>query len=157
VGIIEAPVARPSVTALKENEESSACRREVCGRFKGDPARPDIRRPNRGPLYPEPEIGTTAGHLRSSSVMASRLQIDQASVTDNDVARQVEFAGEIDGDEYDFAVKYAVLKELSGDEPEEDALELFERFSDEILDVCAELAMKLTGSNVVIVDENDLE
>lgn len=89
--------------------------------------------------------------------MASRLQIDQASVTDNDVARQVEFAGEIDGDEYDFAVKYAVLKELSGDEPEEDALELFERFSDEILDVCAELAMKLTGSNVVIVDENDLE
>jgi hypothetical protein len=89
--------------------------------------------------------------------MASRLQIDQASLTDNDVARQIEFAGEIDGDEHDFAVKYAVLKELSGDEPENDALELFERFSDEILDVCVDVAMKRPGASMVIVDEDDLE
>lgn len=89
--------------------------------------------------------------------MASRLQIDQASVTDNDKAKQIEFTGEIDGDEYDFAVKYAVLKELSGDEPENDGLELFERFSDEILEVCADLALKRPGAGVVIVDEDDLE
>ena len=89
--------------------------------------------------------------------MASRLQIDQASLTDNDVARQIEFAGEIDGDEHDFAVKYEVLKELSGDEPENDALELFERFSDEILDVCVDVAMKRPGASMVIVDEDDLE
>lgn len=89
--------------------------------------------------------------------MASRLQIDQASVTDNDKVKQIEFTGEIDGDEYDFAVRYAVLKELSGDEPENDGLELFERFSDEILEMCADLAMKRPGASVVIVDEDDLE
>ena len=61
--------------------------------------------------------------------MASSLVIDQNSLTDNDRERQVEFTAEIDGDDRDFAVKYAVLKDLSGDEPEDDALELFERFA----------------------------
>jgi len=89
--------------------------------------------------------------------MASSLEIDQASITDNDVARQIEFTAEIDGDERDFAVKYAVLKELSGDEPEDDALEMFERFSDEIAEVCAEAAAERPTANVVIVDEGDLE
>ena len=50
--------------------------------------------------------------------MAVRLEIDRASLTDNDIARQVEFTAELDGDERDFAVKYSVLKELSGDEPD---------------------------------------
>ncbi len=88
--------------------------------------------------------------------MASRLQIDQASITDNDVAKQVEFSAELDGDEVEFAVKYAVLKELSGDEPEDDAVEMFERFSDEIIDVCEDVAAKRPGSTIVI-DEDDLE
>jgi hypothetical protein len=89
--------------------------------------------------------------------MALRLEIDQASLTDDDVERQVEFTGEIDGDERDFAVKYAVLKELSGDEPENDALEIFERFSDEIVDVCVEAALQKPSANVVIIDEGDLQ
>ncbi|RYE97772.1 MAG: DUF1488 family protein [Oxalobacteraceae bacterium] len=89
--------------------------------------------------------------------MPTRLQIDHASLTDNDVTRQIEFVGEVDGDEYDFAVKYNVLKELSGDEPEDDALELVERFSDEILDVCADVLAKRPSATVVIVDEDDLE
>ncbi|ATY31130.1 hypothetical protein CVN68_03305 [Sphingomonas psychrotolerans] len=89
--------------------------------------------------------------------MPNRLEIDQASVTDNDLTRQVEFTAELDGDEREFAVKYAVLKELSGDEPDEDALELFERFSDEIADICAEAALQRPSASVVIVDENDLE
>jgi hypothetical protein len=89
--------------------------------------------------------------------MANRLEIDQASVTDNDVARQIEFTAEIDGDEREFAVKYEVLKELSGDEPEDDALEMFERFSDEIADICADAAEERPSANVVVVDEGDLE
>ncbi len=89
--------------------------------------------------------------------MASRLEIDQASVTDNDVAKQVEFTAEIDGDERDFAVQYAVLKELSGDEPEDDALEMFERFSDELADICLEAAAQRPSANVVVIDEGDLE
>ena len=89
--------------------------------------------------------------------MPSRITVDQASLTDNDVAQQVEFTAEIDGDERDFAVKYAVLRELSGDEPENDALELFERFSDEILDVCADVADQRPNANVVMIDDDDLE
>lgn len=87
----------------------------------------------------------------------SRLEIDQASIADNDVTRQVEFTAEIDGDERDFAVKYAVLKELSGDEPENDALELFERFSDEIAGICADAAAERPSASLVIIDESDLE
>jgi hypothetical protein len=89
--------------------------------------------------------------------MAVRLEIDQASLTDNDIARQVEFTAEIDGDERDFAIKYSVLKELSGDEPDTDALEVFERFSDEIIDVCVDAALQRPSASVVVVDEGDLE
>ena len=89
--------------------------------------------------------------------MARRLEIDQASLTDNDVARQIEFTAEIDGDEREFAVRYGVLKELSGDEPEDDALELFERFSDEIAEMCADVAEQQPSANVVTIDEGDLE
>ena len=89
--------------------------------------------------------------------MTSRLEIDQASITDNDVARQIEFTGEIDGDDRDFAVKYAVLKELSGDDPEDDALEMFERFSDELVDICFEAAAKRPSADVITIDEGDLE
>ena len=89
--------------------------------------------------------------------MAVRLEIDQASLTDNDISRQVEFTAEIDGDERDFAIKYSVLKELSGDEPDTDALEVFERFSDEIIDVCVDAALQRPSASVVVVDEGDLE
>ncbi len=89
--------------------------------------------------------------------MPSRITVDQASLTDNDIAQQIEFTAEIDGDERDFAVKYAVLQELSGDEPDNDALELFERFSDEILDVCADVAEQRPNANVVVIDDDDLE
>lgn len=89
--------------------------------------------------------------------MASPLKIDQDSLTDNDRERQVEFTAEIDGDDRDFAVKYAVLKELSGDEPEDDALELFERFSDEIVDVCVEAAAQRPTASLIVISESDLE
>lgn len=89
--------------------------------------------------------------------MATDFEIDQASVMDNDAARQVEFTAEIDGDERDFVVKYGVLKELSGDEPEDDALELFERFNDEIVEMCVDAAGRHPTANVVTIDESDME
>ena len=89
--------------------------------------------------------------------MADGLEIDQASLTDNDMERQIEFTAEIDGEERDFAVKYAVLTELSGDEPEDDALEIFERFSDEIADFCLELASQRPSAKLVVLDQGDLE
>jgi len=89
--------------------------------------------------------------------MANRLTIDQDSLMDNDREKQVEFSAEVDGDDRDFAVKYAVLREVSGDEPDNDALELFERFSDEILDICADLAELQPAATVITVKESDLE
>ena len=89
--------------------------------------------------------------------MASGLEIDQASLTDNDMERQIEFTAEIDGEERDFAVKYSVLTELSGDEPEDDALEVFERFSDEIADFCVEMANQKPSAKLVVLDKGDLE
>jgi hypothetical protein len=89
--------------------------------------------------------------------MPNSLEIDQASVTDNDVTQQVEFTAEVDGEDRDFAVKYAVLKELSGDEPDEDALEMFERFGEEIADICVEAALSRPTANVVVIDADDLE
>ena len=89
--------------------------------------------------------------------MANRLEIDQSSVVDNDIEKQIEFSGEIDGDEYEFAVKYAVLKELSGDEPEDDGIELFNRFNDDILDACLAAIERKPSATTIVVDEDDLE
>ena len=85
--------------------------------------------------------------------MANTLEIDQASVVDNDIQKQIEF----DGDEYEFAVKYAVLKELSGDEPEDDGIELFNRFNDDIVDACLAAIERKPNATTIIVDEDDLE
>lgn len=54
-------------------------------------------------------------------------------------------------------MKYAVLKELSGDEPGNDALELFERFSDELIDICREAAVTRPSASLIVVHEGDLE
>ena len=89
--------------------------------------------------------------------MANSLEIDQSSVVDNDVEKQIEFTGEFDGDEYEFAVKYAVLKELSGDEPADDGIELFHRFNDDIIDACLAAIERKPSATTVVVDENDLE
>jgi hypothetical protein len=89
--------------------------------------------------------------------MPSLLRIDHDSLIDNDRERQVEFTAEVNGDDRDFAVKYAVLKELSGDEPEDDALELFERFSDELSDVCVEAAAQQPSASLIVISERDLE
>lgn len=89
--------------------------------------------------------------------MASRFDIDQASVTDNDTARQVEFTADVDGDDREFAVRYAVLKELSGEDPESDALEIFERISDELVDICLEAAIERPSADLVVINKGDLE
>lgn len=89
--------------------------------------------------------------------MPSLLKIDHDSLVDNDSERQVEFTAEVGAEDRDFAVKYGVLKELSGDEPDDDALELFERFSDEIMDVCLDAAAQQSSADLIVIAESDLE
>lgn len=89
--------------------------------------------------------------------MAERLIIDDTTILDNLGERQVEFTGEVDGDEYDFAVRYDLLEALSGDAPDGDAVETFNRFVDPISDAALGALARDTDQPVVVVTENDLE
>jgi len=88
---------------------------------------------------------------------ADRLTIDMSTVADNSKAQLVEFTAEIDDDEYDFAVQYAVLEALSGDGPDGDAEVLFNRFSDDIADAALVALGRNPEFNVIVISENDLE
>ncbi|HJO67543.1 MAG TPA: DUF1488 family protein [Sphingomonas sanguinis] len=85
------------------------------------------------------------------------LTVVAGTVEDNVSDRQVEFVGELDGEEYQFAAQYDLLEALSGDVPDGDAVELFERYSDDILEAAQiALARDMTQS-LVVVSENDLD
>lgn len=86
-----------------------------------------------------------------------QLVIDQSSILDNEDERQVEFDGEVDGEEYQFAVQYDVLEALSGDAPEGDAVETFNRFVDPITDAALAALSRDPSQSMVVVSENDLE
>lgn len=88
--------------------------------------------------------------------MADRLDIDNTSIFDNLDERQVEFTGEIAGDEFQFAVQYDVLEALSGDAPDDDALETFKQFIDPIADAALAALARNTDQSIIIVSENDL-
>lgn len=88
--------------------------------------------------------------------MADRLDIDNSSIFDNAEEQQVEFAGEVDGDEYQFALQYDVLEALSGDAPEDNAAELFSQFIDPITDAALAALARDSDQQLVIVSENDL-
>jgi hypothetical protein len=88
---------------------------------------------------------------------ATQLEIDDASVFDNIDAEQVEFTGEVDGEEREFVVQYDVLEALSGDPPEGDAQDTFNRFADTIVEAALSALARTPDANPVIVSENDLE
>lgn len=88
---------------------------------------------------------------------ATQLEIDDATVFDNIDAEQVEFSGEVDGDEIDFVVQYDVLEALSGDPPEGDAADTFNRFIDAITEAALAAMARNPSASPVIVSENDLE
>lgn len=89
--------------------------------------------------------------------MIDRLDIDDASLLDNIDEQQVEFTGEVDGDEYQFAVQYDLLEALSGDAPDGDALDMFRRFADPINDAALSALARDRDQSVIVVSENDLE
>ena len=89
--------------------------------------------------------------------MVDRLDIDNASILDNLDEQQVEFTGEVDGDEYQFAVKYDLLEALSGDAPDGDAADTFNRFIDPITDAALSALARDADQSLIVVSENDLE
>ena len=89
--------------------------------------------------------------------MADRLDIDNTSILDNLDERQVEFAAEVDGDEYQFAVQYDLLEALSGDAPDGDAEDTFRRFIDPISDAALSALERDRTQSLIVVSENDLD
>lgn len=89
--------------------------------------------------------------------MADRLDIDNSSILDNIDERQVEFSGEVDAEEYQFAVEYDLLEALSGDAPDGDAVDTFNRFIDPISDAALSALARDRDQPLITVSENDLE
>ncbi|KQS03788.1 hypothetical protein ASG11_05625 [Sphingomonas sp. Leaf357] len=88
---------------------------------------------------------------------ADKMDIDQATILDNVEERMVEFSAEVDGEDYDFGVQYSVLKALSGDEPEDDAVQMFNMFSDEIAEAGLAALARDSDPAMIVISENDLE
>lgn len=88
---------------------------------------------------------------------ADKMDIQHSSLLDNDDERVVEFIGEVDGEEYQFAVQYAVLEALSGDAPEDDAIEQFNRFEDSIAEAGLVALARNSDQAMIVISENDLE
>ena len=89
--------------------------------------------------------------------MAARLDIDNSTILDNIDERQVEFAAEVDGDEYEFAVQYDVLEALTGDAPDGDAIDTFNQYIDPISDAALSALSRNTDQAMIVVSENDLD
>jgi len=88
---------------------------------------------------------------------ADKMDIDLASALDNIDERMVEFSAEVDGEEYQFGVQYSVLEALSGDMPEDDAIEMFTRFSDTIGEAGLVALRRDDSAEPIVISENDLE
>jgi hypothetical protein len=89
--------------------------------------------------------------------MAQQLDIDVTTISDNLDDRRVEFTGEVDGDEYEFAVQYAVLEALSGSAPDQDAVVQFNEFIDDIRAAALVALARDADATIIVVSENDLD
>ena len=88
---------------------------------------------------------------------ADKMDILHSSLLDNDDERVVEFMGEVDGEEYQFAVQYDVLEALSTVAPEGDAVAIFKQHAEEIADLGVVALARDPDQEIVVISENDLE
>ena len=86
---------------------------------------------------------------------ASQMEIDHATILDNIEAEQVEFTAEVDAEEYEFALQYDVLEALSGDRPDGDAADMFQRFIDPITDAALSALSRNSDQSMITVSENE--
>lgn len=85
-----------------------------------------------------------------------RLHLVLSTVEDNIDDRQVEFVAEADGDEFQFAIRYSALEALSGEDPAEGAVALFDAHVDEVLEAAAGPLNRDKGAEIIVISENDL-
>lgn len=89
--------------------------------------------------------------------MADQIDIDNSTIFDNVDEHQVEFSGEVDGDEYQFAVQYSVLEAVSGEAPDGDAEIKFNQFIDVIRDAALAALSRNSDPATIVISENDLD
>lgn len=87
----------------------------------------------------------------------TQVTIDPATVFDNIDDRQVDFSGTAGEDRYDLAVQYDVLEALSGENPAQNAVALFQRHTAEIEKAAGRALARFSGIGRTIVSGNDLE
>ncbi len=88
---------------------------------------------------------------------SSQMEIDHATILDNIEAEQVEFTADVDGDDYDFVVQYDLLEALSGDRPDGDAVDMFNRFIDQVSEAALSALSRNSDATPIVVSESDLE
>ena len=89
---------------------------------------------------------------------ADRLRIDHLSILNNVFDRQVEFAGEIDGERRQFAAKHEVLEALSGGIPDDgmNVVAVFRALEGAITDAALVSLARNGDQDVVTISGNDL-
>lgn len=88
---------------------------------------------------------------------AQQLEIDDTTLFDNLDDRQLEFGGQVDGEDYQFAVQYSVLEALSGSQPDGDAEERFRRYRDPIVQAALAALARGPDRPIIVISENDLD
>ncbi|WP_404337926.1 DUF1488 family protein [Sphingomonas sp. MMS12-HWE2-04] len=88
---------------------------------------------------------------------SQQLGIDDSTIFDNLDDRQVEFDGEVDGEEYQFAVQYSVIEALTGDAPDGDAESGFRQHIDTIREAALSALSNGPDRAVIVISESDLD
>ena len=86
----------------------------------------------------------------------ARVTIDPATLFDNVDERQVEFAGEVGADRYQFALRYDVVEALTGAIPEGDVMPQVQRHLPAMEKLAANALARDYDQELIVISENDL-
>lgn len=84
------------------------------------------------------------------------LTIDATTFSDNPTAYQVEFAGTVDGEPQQFAVKYSALEALAGGPVADEPLRVAQAQRNRLSAAAARALARGTAADVVTIGEADL-
>lgn len=84
------------------------------------------------------------------------LTIDAATFSDNPMAYQVEFAGTVDGEPQQFAVKYSALEALAGGPVADEPLRVAQGQQDQLTAAAAKALARGPAAELVTIGEADL-
>lgn len=84
------------------------------------------------------------------------LTIDAATFTDNPTDYQVEFAGTVDDEQQQFAVKYSALEALAGEQTLDDPLSVAQAQTARLTQAAGKALDRGHASDLVTIGESDL-